>query len=106
MDKSITKYYDQLKNDHTIFLNFLRAKYPLFHNSNFFFRDFHYGIKRYLEKKGDPVSYEKSEIIAKELSMYFESQGILIERMTLVGQSIIPNLPLRFPVILLNRNLL
>ena len=78
MDKSIIKYYDQLKNDQTIFLNFLRAKYPLFHNSNFFFRDFHYGIKGYLEKKGKPVSYEKSEIIAKELSMYFESQGIFI----------------------------
>jgi hypothetical protein len=78
MDKNTSKYFDQLKTNQVIFLNFLRAKYPLFHNSNFFFRDFHYGIKRYLEKKGNPVSYEKSEIIAKELSMYFESQGIFI----------------------------
>ena len=78
MDKNTSKYFDQLKTDQVIFLNFLKAKFPLFHNSNFFFRDFHYGIKRYLEKKGNPVSYEKSEMIAKELSMYFESQGIFI----------------------------
>lgn len=78
MDKNISKYFDQLKNDQTIFLNFLKAKYPLFHNSNFFFRDFQYGIKRYFEKKGILLSYEKAEKIAKELSMYFESQGIFI----------------------------
>jgi len=78
MNKSIAKYYDQLKNDQTIFLNFLKAKYPLFHNSNFFFRDFHYGIKRYFEKKGTFISYEKAQILANELSMYFESQGIFI----------------------------
>ena len=78
MNKSIAKYFNQLKTDQAIFLNFLKAKFPLFHNSNFFFRDFHYGIKRYLEKKGIFVSYQKSELIAKELSMYFESQGIFI----------------------------
>lgn len=78
MDKTVTKYFDQLKSDHSILLNFLRAKFPLFHNSNFFYRDFHYGIKRYLEKKGIFVSYEKAEMIAKELSKYFESQGIFV----------------------------
>ena len=67
-----------LKSERQIFLNYLKAKFPIFHNSNFFFRDFHYGIKRYLEKKGNFVSYEKSEMIAKELSMYFVSQGIFI----------------------------
>jgi len=78
MDKSITKYFHQLKNDHVILLNFLRAKYPLFHNSNFFFRDFHYGIKKYFEKKGIFLSYQKSEELTKELAMYFESHGIFI----------------------------
>src|SRR4030042_4028726 len=78
MNKSLAKHFDQLKNDHTILLNFLKAKYPLFHNSNFFFRDFHYGIKRDLDKKGFSVSYQNAEIIAKELSMYFESQGVFI----------------------------
>lgn len=78
MDKSIAKYFEQLKNEHTILLNFLRAKYPLFHNSNFFFRDFHYGIKRYLEKKGIFMSYDKAERLAKELAVYFESHGIFI----------------------------
>lgn len=78
MDKIVSKYFDQLKNDQTIFLNFLKAKFPLFHNSNFFFRDFHYGIKRYFEKKGVFLSYQNSEMLAKELSLYFESQGMFI----------------------------
>lgn len=78
MEKSISKYFDQLKDDQTIFLNFLKAKFPLFHNSNFFFRDFHYGIKRYFEKKGIFLSYQKSEAVAKELAVYFESQGTFI----------------------------
>lgn len=78
MDKTLTKYFEQLKTDQTIFLNFLKAKYPLFHNSNFFFRDFQYGIKRYLEKKGILVSYSQAEILALELSKYFETQGTFI----------------------------
>lgn len=78
MDKALSKHFDQLKNDQTIFLNFLKAKFPMFHNSNFFFRDFHYGIKKFFEKKGIIISYEKSEALAKELAMYFESQGIFI----------------------------
>jgi len=78
MEQKLLKYLELTKNDYQVFLNYLKAKFPLFHNSNFFFRDFHYGIKRYLEKKGILVSYEKAERIAKELSMYFESQGIFI----------------------------
>lgn len=78
MNKSISKYFDQLKNDQSILLNFLKAKYPLFHNSNFFFRDFQYGIKRYLEKKGIFITYAQAENLALELSKYFEAQGIFI----------------------------
>lgn len=78
MDKSIIKYFDQLKTNQTIFLNYLKAKFPLFHNSNFFFRDFHYGVKRYFEKKGVFLSYHNSEMLAKELALYFESQGLFV----------------------------
>jgi hypothetical protein len=78
MDKNTSKYFAQLKNDQKIFLNFLKAKFPLFHNSNFFFRDFHYGIIRYFEKKGVFISYQKAEMLANELAMYFESQGLFI----------------------------
>ncbi len=87
MSKLIDNHVGQLKNDHVIFLNFLRAKYPLFHNSNFFFRDFHYGIKRYFEKKEIFITYKKAEVIAKELAVYFESQGIFI-RMNDLGWKI------------------
>ena len=78
MEKSINKYFELLKNDNKVLLNYLKAKYPLFNNSNFFFRDFQYGIKHYLEKKGIFINYSQAENLALELSKYFESQGIFV----------------------------
>jgi hypothetical protein len=33
-------------------LEFLKERYPLYHLSNIFFRDVHYGVREYLEKRG------------------------------------------------------
>lgn len=74
----LKEYYSLLKNEEIQFLNFLKAKYPLFHKSNFFYRDFQYGIRKYLELKGINISYGDSEILAKELSSSFEQQNIFI----------------------------
>jgi hypothetical protein len=74
----LNEYYSLLKNEEIQFLNFLKAKYPLFHKSNFFYRDFQYGIRKYLELKGINVSYADSEILAGELSSSFEQQNIFI----------------------------
>lgn len=74
----LNQYYDLLKNEDTQFLNFLKAKYPLFHKSNFFYRDFQYGIRKYLELKGIDISYADADKLAKELSAFFEQQNIFI----------------------------
>jgi hypothetical protein len=74
-----TKYFDVLKNEYIIFLNYLKARFPAFHNSNLFFRDFHYAVKNFLEIKNMKVTYAKSEQLSKEFSEFLERKGILIK---------------------------
>ncbi len=76
--ESLKRQLEQIKNDPLIFLNFLKANYPLFHNSNFFFRDFQYGIKKYLEKKEIDISYPEAEEFAKLLAAYFEEKKYFV----------------------------
>ena len=68
-----------LKNNDTELLNYLKAKFPVFHNSNFFFRDFQYGIRSFLEKKDIKVSYQTAEKLADEISKHFEAQNLFIK---------------------------
>ena len=79
MKPKLQKYYEKIKTDNVVFLNFLKATFPVFHNSNFFFRDFHYGVRKYFEKKGIKLSYTDSEEIAKELGIYFENEGLFVK---------------------------
>lgn len=79
MEDLISKYFTVLKDEYIIFLNYLKARFPTFHNSNLFFRDFHYAIKTFLEIKDMKVTYAESEILAKEFSEFLESKGILIK---------------------------
>ncbi|HCY77379.1 MAG TPA: hypothetical protein DHV28_15790 [Ignavibacteriales bacterium] len=76
--KNIDGLFNELKNENQIFLSYLRAKFPVFHNSNLFSRDFQYGLKSFLEKKGiilnDPILIK----LAKELSGFYETQGIFL----------------------------
>ena len=78
MDGKQDQYFNLIKNDYQIFLNFLKAKFPVFHNSNFFYRDFHYGVRKFLESKDIKVSYPQAEEIAKKLAEYFEEEKIFI----------------------------
>jgi hypothetical protein len=68
-----------LKNNDTELLNYLKAKFPVFHNSNFFFRDFQYGIRSFLEKKDIKVSYQAAEKLADEMAKHFEAQNLFIK---------------------------
>ena len=79
MKKIINKYFEQLKSEEQVFLSYLRAKFPVFHNSNFFFRDLHYGIKGYFEKKGKGISYSDSQELANEFAKHLEDQGIFVK---------------------------
>ena len=78
MKQKSEKYLVSLKKDYPVFLNYLKAKFPVFHNSNFFFRDLHYGVKSYLEKKEMPVSYAEAEKIAEKLVEFLKEKEIFI----------------------------
>lgn len=67
------------KNNYKGLLEFLKAKYPLFHNSNFFFRDFQFGIQKYLEIKEIYISSYDASTIAKELGKFLEEEKIFIK---------------------------
>jgi hypothetical protein len=78
-NKKINSFFEILKNEDQIFLNYLKAKFPLFHNSNFFNQDFEYGIIGFLEKKGIDVTYKDAQELSKLLSEYYVSKGIFVK---------------------------
>ncbi|MCX6143051.1 MAG: hypothetical protein NTZ35_07515 [Ignavibacteriales bacterium] len=59
------------------FLVYLKTRTHLYHQSNVFFRDFHYGIMAYGETNGKKISYGRAEKLAKELVSSLEHAGFL-----------------------------
>jgi len=76
--KNIEDLFNELKNENEIFLSYLRAKFPVFHNSNLFSRDFQYGLKSFLEKKGIMLNDQNLIKLSKELSDFYENNGIFL----------------------------
>lgn len=58
------------------FLKYLKFKFSLYHKSNVFSRDVHYGVIHFLKDKNINISHSKSEIIASEVLNYFEKENI------------------------------
>ena len=79
MNKNYSKHLDLLRKENDSLLTFLKAKFPMFHNSNFFFRDLQYGIRSFLEKKDIIVSYTEADKLAKMIASDWESRGIFIK---------------------------
>jgi hypothetical protein len=59
------------------FLQFLRSRFHLYHASNVFFRDLHYGVMSYLEQQKLAQNYVTAEEITREVIAHFEKSGIL-----------------------------
>ena len=76
-----------LKRENDSLLGFLKAKYPMFHNSNFFYRDLQYGVRSFMEKKGIDITYAESAELADGISEEFENKGIFV-RMNKTGWKI------------------
>ncbi len=64
-----------IQNSHE-FLKYLKFKFSIFHKSNIFLRDIHYGVIHYLQEKGIKVSYSNAEEIASEVIKHFEKETI------------------------------
>ena len=78
MNKKETKYLELLRSENDSLLAYLKAKFPLFHNSNFFFRDLQYGIRSFLEKKDIMISYTEADNLAKIIAKDLEEKGFFV----------------------------
>jgi hypothetical protein len=76
--KDSSNNLELLKREDESFLGFLKAKYPMFHNSNFFYRDLQYGIRSFMEKKDIDITYTEAGRLADAISEEFENKGIFV----------------------------
>ena len=60
------------------FLNYLKSRFSLFHESNVFFRDLHYGVMAFLQMNRLPVQYSSSEDLTKRVIAAFEEAKLLL----------------------------
>jgi hypothetical protein len=58
------------------FLKYLKSKFPLYHLSNIFFRDLHYGVMNYLMAYKKKLRYYDGEEVARAVATEFEKSGI------------------------------
>ena len=58
-------------------LRFMKSRSHMYHLSNIFFRDFHYGIMAYGQTRSLKISYGKAESLASEVIASLENAGIL-----------------------------
>jgi hypothetical protein len=67
-------------------LRYLKSRFPMYHCSNFFFRDIQYGIQAMLEERGVRVSYGEAEQSARAFVERLEREKIFspIDRQTWV----------------------
>jgi hypothetical protein len=59
------------------FLQFMKARYHLYHASNVFFRDIHYGVMSFLEMRNQNAGYTATEAITRDVIAHLEQTGIL-----------------------------
>lgn len=85
--KDFSNNLELLKREDESFLGFLKAKYPMFHNSNFFYRDLQYGVLSFMQKKGNEITYAEAGKLADAISEEFENTGIFV-RMNKIGWKI------------------
>jgi len=78
-NNNYSNHLELLKKEEESLLNFLKAKFPMFHNSNFFYRDLQYGLRSFLEKKDIIINYNVAGELAHSISKYFEEKGIFIK---------------------------
>jgi hypothetical protein len=57
-------------------LRYLKSRFPMYHLSNFFFRDVQYGIMAMLEERGVSVNYVEAEQSARALIERLEREKI------------------------------
>lgn len=78
MSNNFSRNFELLKNEEESLLKFLKAKFPMFHNSNFFYRDLQYGIRSFMEKKEIDITYSEAGKLADSISNELENKGVFL----------------------------
>jgi hypothetical protein len=68
---------DLLQNKEDV-LQYLKGRFPMFHQSNVFFRDIQYGIQLLLKEQGSDVNYASAERHARDFTSALEKDGVLV----------------------------
>lgn len=58
------------------FLQFMRARSPLFHLSNVFLRDLHFAVIEFLRMKKVNIRQTEAEQVAREIALQFEKKNM------------------------------
>ena len=75
----MTAHLELLKSENEKLLRFLKAKFPMFHNSNFFYRDLQYGIRSFMEKKDIKITYDQAGVLANAVSNDLVEKGTFVK---------------------------
>lgn len=67
-----------LKEHYLQFLNYHKAKFPVYHNSNVFEKDLHHSVRKFLALKGISVKADEWSKLTSFISGYLEAKKILI----------------------------
>jgi len=65
-------------NDRQVFMDYFKARYPAFNNSNIFSRDLQYAVKRYLEFKGFKADFKDAGLVAAQVAATFVNDGTFL----------------------------
>ncbi|MBM4168174.1 MAG: hypothetical protein FJ215_03330 [Ignavibacteria bacterium] len=75
----MNKHASIVFDNRTEFLYFLRSRFRLYHKSNLFLRDLHYGVSGFLEQYGVRLSYHELEETTQRVIGLLVSEAILKE---------------------------
>jgi hypothetical protein len=72
------KRKEQILENYLEVLHYLKRRFPMYHLSNFFFRDVQYGIQLMFQERGIHVSYAEAEREARALVEKLEREKIFL----------------------------
>lgn len=70
-------HLQHLKENTSVFVNFMQQNYPIMKDSNVFFRDLQFAIISYFEMKETPLSYSNAETLTNDFISYLVDKNDL-----------------------------
>jgi hypothetical protein len=94
MNDSLRVFVEKQKE----FLGFLKTRYNIFHESNVFFRDLHYGVMGFLQMNSLPSRYSSAEELTRQVIATYESMNVLVridERSWMLNYPLFKKVPVK-----------